>query len=201
MEFLQGKIYKSYNIQGKRKQMKKLFTVLFVVIITDIIIFTSCIKQCSSIANDTASSYNTELENNYKASKEFNTMVNNVSCVFKYDNELRNRGKELEKLFDKTWFPITREIRYADILNAKEYDNVTATCCKDNECIWILHNPKYEIPDNLIIHELCHAALSCVEIKSGDHTGEEWNYLCDYFESLGYNPLRDGYSYGIKAVY
>ncbi len=183
--------------------MEKLFTILFVVVIADIIIFTSCIRQCNSIKNESVNSYNTELENNYKNSKEIECKIDNVPCVFKYNDGLRKRGKELEKLFEKTRFPITKEIRYADLHNAEKYNNVTATCCSSDKenCIWILHNPKYEIPDNLIIHELCHATLTCAGIKSDAHTGEEWNYLCDYFESIGYNALRDGYSYGIKAVY
>ena len=50
-----------------------------------------------------------------------------------------------------------------------------------------------------IIHELCHAALSCANIDSNNHSGNEWDYLCNYFEKLGYDPFRDGYSYGVKA--
>ncbi len=181
--------------------MKQLFTILFVVIIADIIIFTSCIKECSSLSNEIKNVQEIEIEDIYKTAKESSIMLSAIPHAIKYNDELKNRGKELEKLFEKTMFPITREIRYADLIDDTGYENVTATCLyfeRDGYHL-ILHNQKYEIPDNLIIHELCHAALSCANIKSNDHTGEEWDYLCDYFESIGYNPLRDGYSYGIKS--
>lgn len=171
--------------------MKKLFTVLFVVLITDILIFTACIKQCSSIEDNTGTSVTTEI------------ILNKSNRTIEYNNDLEKRGKELEKLFKKTDFPITRKVKYANLIDNVEFENITATCLyfKEGDYNLILHNPKYEIPDNLIIHELCHAALSCANIESYNHSGKEWDYLCDYFEKLGYNPFRDGYSYGVKANY
>lgn len=170
--------------------MKKLFTVLFVVFIIDIIIFTACIKQCSSKEDNTDTCVTTEI------------ILNKSNHTIEYNNDLEKRGKKLEKLFEKTNFPITRKVKYADLIDNVGFENVTATCLyfeKEGYNL-ILHNPKYEIPDNLIIHELCHAALSCANIDSNNHNGKDWDYLCNYFEKLGYNPFRDGYSKGVKVI-
>lgn len=170
--------------------MKKLFTVLFVVFIIDTIIFTACIKQCSSKEDNTDTCVTTEI------------ILNKSNHTIEYNNDLEKRGKKLEKLFEKTNFPITRKIKYADLIDNVGFENVTATCLyfeKEGYNL-ILHNPKYEIPDNLIIHELCHAALSCANIDSNNHSGKDWDYLCNYFEKLGYDPFRDGYSKGVKVI-
>ena len=182
--------------------MKKLFTVLFVVLITDIFIFTACIKQCSSIKELTDTCAITE-ENVIDTCVTTEIILNKSNRTIEYNNDLEKRGKELEKLFKKTDFPIKRKVRYADLIDNVGFENITATCLyfKEGDYNLILHNPKYEIPDNLIIHELCHAALSCADIESYNHSGKEWDSLCDYFEKCGYDPFRDGYSYGVKANY
>ena len=77
--------------------MKKLFTVLFVVFIIDIIIFTACIKQCSSKEDNTDTCVTTEI------------ILNKSNHTIEYNNDLEKRGKKLEKLFEKTNFQMLRD--------------------------------------------------------------------------------------------
>ena len=125
--------------------------------------------------------------------------------VYNIDNELEQRVKTFVDLFDNTSFPIDRNIKVFSYTD-KETElrgscfNYDTNNGKDKN-IGLAFNYHYEIDDNVIIHELCHAALKCHNLRAKNHDTPEWNNLCDFFERLGFNPIRTGAAdYPVKTM-
>lgn len=158
--------------------MKKLFFIILTVVFVG---FSVIVKEYSDI------------------NKELVNAVSERVGTARADKTLTKRCRNIEKLFNETKYPITEKMFYF-YFEPNASINPNTAGMSIGETI-IVFNPKYEITDSTIIHELCHATLDNHNIASINHDSPEWNELISYFESLGYTDLGgDGYFYEAKLA-
>lgn len=147
--------------------MKKLFIILFTVLIIDTGIFI----VVANVNKSDKQYYHQELVKRIKS--ERGELVE--------DADLTKRGRELEKLFKDSDFPISGKIEYYVFIPTEESNKYAGTTY-DNI---IVINKDYKY-DGVLLHELCHAALHEQGIADGCHDSPEWVKLHSYISSLGY---------------
>lgn len=144
--------------------MKKLFIFLFVIIIIDV-----CIVVLNNVSDDF-------YENEYleKARSE--------RGLLKEDKELTQRGRELEKIFKNSKYPIQEDIIYYVFTPTDETEKYAGTTYGNV----IVINENFKDYDGVLLHELCHASLHEHGMYTGNHDTPEWEYLHNFIKSLGY---------------
>lgn len=102
------------------------------------------------------------------------------------DKNLEKRGKELQKLFKKTKFPINVNLEFYVYSPNDSGEKYAGTTYKMNDSkIIVLIKTGLEERDDLILHELCHVALY-VNGAENNHESSDWAYLVEYFNDIGY---------------
>lgn len=147
--------------------MKKLFIILFTVLVIDAGIFIALANFNKS--NEPA--YHQELIK--KIELERGEIVE--------DADLTKRGRELEKLFKDSDFPISGKIEYYVFIPTEESSKYAGTTY-DNI---IVINKDYKY-DGVLLHELCHAALHKHGYAARCHDTQEWEKVYNYICNLGY---------------
>lgn len=97
------------------------------------------------------------------------------------DADLTNRGRELEKLFKDSGFPISEKIEYYVFIPTEESSKYAGTTY-DNI---IVINKDYN-NEGVLLHELCHVALNKHGYESMCHNTPEWKKVYNYISNLGY---------------
>lgn len=144
--------------------MKKLFIFLFVIIIIDV-----CIVVLNNVSDDF-------YENEYLETARLER------GTLKEDKELTQRGRELEKIFKKSKYPIQEEIIYYVFTPTDETEKYAGTTYGNV----IVINENFKDYDGVLLHELCHASLHEHGMYTGNHDTPEWEYLHNFIKSLGY---------------
>lgn len=147
--------------------MKKLFIILFTILTIDIGIFIAI----ANVNKSHKQYYHQELIK--KIELERGKLIEDV--------DLTNRGRELEKLFKDSGFPISGEIKYYIFIPTEESSKYAGTTY-DNI---IVINKDYNY-DGVLLHELCHVALNKHKFDDGCHNTPEWEKVYNYISNLGY---------------
>lgn len=147
--------------------MKKLFIILFTVLIIDAGIFI----VLANVNKSYEQTYHKELIKKIKL--ERGELVE--------DADLTKRGRELEKLFKDSGFPISGKIEYYVFIPTEESSKYAGTTY-DNI---IVINKDYNY-EGVLLHELCHAALHKHGYAARCHDTPEWEKVYNYICNLGY---------------
>ena len=144
--------------------MKKLFIILFTVIIIDV-----CLIGLYNVCDVFF-----EIEYLEMARSERGELIE--------DKELTQRGRELENIFKCSDFPIQEEIIYYVFIPTDETEKYAGTTYGNI----IVINEKFKENEGVLLHELCHASLNEREINTENHDAPEWYYLHNFIKNLGY---------------
>ena len=156
-----------WRVVNRKTIMKKLFIILFIILAIDTGIFIAVVN----VDKSNEQSYHQELIK--KIELERGELVE--------DADLTNRGREFEKLFKDSGFPMSGKIEYYIFIPTEEsskyagstYDNI------------IVINKDYN-DDSVLLHELCHVALHKHGYEDGCHNTPEWEKVYNYIRNLGY---------------